>query len=505
MSALASLLLSTWHLASLPGAVRFAAALRDPRQAQLHLLRRLLRHDEASDFGRRHGFHGISGPDAFRTRVPLARWQDVEADVARIRAGEVRVLGSDLVTRLVPTSGSGSVRKLVPWNVGLQRAFAAGLAPWITDLNRRWPAIRGGPAYWSITPPCEAPSEDAAVPIGFDDDTAYLGGGLQRLVAPCLAVPSDLRLESDPDAFRQRTLIHLLACRDLRFISVWHPSFLALLLDVLERDQGRLVAAIARLDPVRARELERAGLSPRRIWPRLALVSCWCDGPAVLPAHALVARLDGVPMQGKGLLATEGVVSIPFAGQHPLALTSHVIELLGDDGRCRWAWELRPGDEGEVVLTTGGGLWRYRLGDRVRVDGMVGQTPSLRFLGRSGCAHDLAGEKIDEALAAEAIATLPGAAYAMLQPVPTPPHYRLWLPDGYSDPVTAVHLCEERLQRAHHYALARRLGQLGPLAPVRCALSPGELLVWLARQRGQRLGEVKPPALLPVQDSPPER
>ena len=282
--------------------------------------------------------------------------------------------------------------------------------------------------------------------------------------------------------FRRATARHLLRCRDLRLISVWHPSFLSLLLDDIAEITGSV--------PL------------RQLWPRLALVSCWADGPAALPARALAARLDGVPLQSKGLLATEGVVSIPYAGAHPLAVTSAVIELLGDDGRCRWAWELRPGDEGEVVLTTGGGLWRYRLGDRVHVSGMLGRTPCLRFLGRAGCAHDLAGEKLDEALAAEAVATA-AAGYAMLQPVADPPHYRLWLPPGHPDPSGAAARCEARLTCVHHYAVARRLGQLAAVVPAACALDGPGLLAWLAQRRGQRLGEVKPPALLRPDETPP--
>ena len=64
------------------------------------------------------------------------------------------------------------------------------------------------------------------------------------------------------------------------------------------------------------------------------------------------------------------------------------------EGQRRFPLEkLRKGNEYEVVVTTSGGLWRYRLGDRVLVDGFVQKTPSLRFLGRPGNVSDLFGEK----------------------------------------------------------------------------------------------------------------
>jgi hypothetical protein len=37
-------------------------------------------------------------------------------------------------------------------------------------------------------------------------------------------------------------------------------------------------------------------------------------------------------VQSKGLLATEAVVTIPWRGRYPLAVTSHFFEFLSDEG-----------------------------------------------------------------------------------------------------------------------------------------------------------------------------
>ena len=68
------------------------------------------------------------------------------------------------------------------------------------------------------------------------------------------------------------------------------------------------------------------------------------------------------------------------------------------------AHELRTGESYTVIVTTGGGLWRYRLGDLVEVDGFIGATRSLRFLGRGASVSDLCGEKLAETFATHAIA-----------------------------------------------------------------------------------------------------
>src|SRR6185369_1456475 len=98
-------------------------------------------------------------------------------------------------------------------------------------------------------------------------------------------------------------------------------------------------------------------------------------------------------IQSKGLLATEAFVSIPWEAQHPVAVMSHFFEFASANGEILLAHELRHGETYSVIVTTAGGLWRYRLGDLVEVDGLAAATPSLRFLGRGTSVTDLCGEK----------------------------------------------------------------------------------------------------------------
>ena len=102
--------------------------------------------------------------------------------------------------------------------------------------------------------------------------------------------------------------------------------------------------------------------------------------------------------QKKGLLATEGVITIPRANAgNVAAVLSHFLEFLDDQGRPHLVHEVEPGAEYSVAITTGGGLWRYRLGDRVRVTGFLQRTPLLEFIGKEDGVCDLRGEKLHPA------------------------------------------------------------------------------------------------------------
>lgn len=508
-------------LASQTGArSRFLRQLADPLGTQARLLRTLISRHAATEFGRQHHFDRIDGASAFVRQVPLHTYEDLAPAIERIRRGEPNPLGRDPVTHLVPTSGSSGAAKLIPFTASLQREFQAAIGPWICDLYRAHPRALLGPSYWAISPaPDLAAWADSAVPVGFEDDSQYLGGLRQRLVASALAAPSALRTLTNRDTFNLLTAVCLLRQARLGVISVWHPSFLLLVLNSLRGNweealeviaTGRLaparpvpaavVRALAlRANPARARRLRSLG--PDRladVWPGLSVISCWTQGHAALAAAEVARRFPRVTLQPKGLLATEGVVTLPFAGQQPLAVGSHVYEFLDPEGRLESLETLRVGAVYEVVLTTGGGLWRYRLGDCVRVTGRLAATPCLEFVGRAGAVSDRFGEKLSEDFVAAVLRglvrdTVGESPFAMLAPEGdgTRGHYALLWDCG---PAPDEAQLDRLLCQNPHYDWCRRLGQLErarvvPAGP--CAFQ--RYIERLGPQR--RLGELKPPAL----------
>src|SRR5262249_26596385 len=117
---LAPLASLAWLGANLPALARYSAALQHPDQAQERLLRRYLRQNADTAFGRAHGFHEIRTLTEYRLRVPLSRWVDVAPWVERIAAGEPHVLTRSPVRVLEPTAGS-TAGKRIPYTATLQR------------------------------------------------------------------------------------------------------------------------------------------------------------------------------------------------------------------------------------------------------------------------------------------------------------------------------------------------------------------------------------------------
>jgi GH3 auxin-responsive promoter len=516
---------AAWLSANLASYWRYRSALADPEASQWALLEQYLRANATTAFGRAHEFSSIRSIDAYRARVPVSSYAGIEPAIDDIARGGDNVLTRDSVRTLALSSGSVSAAKRIPFTRTLQKEFRRAVAPWLVDLYRRHPSLVSGCSYWSITPVAQ---EHAAVPgrppVGFEEDSAYLGAAWKHLVDATLAVPGAVRWVHDIESFRYVTLLFLLHRRDLSLISVWHPSFLTLLLDALAphwpsliddvRDgtirppkpfdaqlQQRLLGSL-RPRPHRAAEL--ATLAPDRItsiWPRLGLISCWGDAHARAHLPAVQRMIPGVAIQPKGLLATEAVVTIPFAGRMPLAIRSHFFEFFRD-GRSYLAHQLQTGEQYSVVVTTGGGLYRYRLDDLVEVNGFVGKTPALTFLGKADHVSDLCGEKLNESFVARALeqaCRLAGVEprWALLAPdrMTGTAGYTLYVESTDAPPIALAEFLEAGLSHNPHYQYCRSLGQL---APIRVFHSSGSMWPrYLAKcvERGQRLGDVKPLAL----------
>jgi hypothetical protein len=501
---IAGLVHRAWGWAARAGARRFRDGLQDPIHAQSARLSGILRRAQGSAFANDHGLRAETALDDFRTRVPLRTWDEMSGWMEKVQAGRLGILTGDPVQRLVPTSGSSQACKLIPTGRALVAEFRAALDPWLTGMLQDHPDIADGCGYWAISPPCAfARDVRAGFPVGFEDDTAYFGP-LAKLVSKVQAVPPSVAWEPTAQAFRQATMAHLLQRADLRFVSIWHPSFFELLLDHMEKDWDALLRGIAGIDAARARELGACGPRPERIWPRLKVVSAWGDATAEGPARALMRRLPDIAFIPKGLVATEGITSIPWRGRRPLAITSHFLEFLDEAGEARGAAELRAGRAYEVVLTTSGGLWRLRTGDRVEVDGCVEATPSIRFLGRQGGVVDLRGEKLNEIHVTRCLQSLDGLVrpgdWRMLTPSGDGAGYLLLLDKPQAEKRAITERLERGLRENPHYALARDLGQLRALEIETVPEGAGVRVLARMVALGMAHGAAKPPLLDPRAD-----
>ena len=479
----------------------------DVQQRQSAWLMACLARNRDSAYGRRHGFARIDSVTAYRRQAPLVRYAQLAPWIERMAAGERDVLFAGRPLAFEQTGGSSGGSKLIPYSTESLADFSRAILPWLGQLVTRHRFTRGS-VYLALSPATrQAQLTAGGIPIGLPDG-AYLGPIAGEALQALSAVPAWVGEICQVEDWQLASLYWLVRKHDLALISVWSPSFFLQLLRGLTQHQTALVELLTHGGQIAARQLAADPRAlhrltrylqrqdSRELWPELKLVSCWMDGASRPLAETLQRQLPQARFQAKGLLATEGVTTVPNTeGQPVLTADSGFYEFLQPDGTIRCAWELTRDQSYELVLTTIGGLHRYCTGDLVRYEGMAAGLPILRFIGRNDLSSDLVGEKLTEAFVAQCLEGIPG--FRLLAPMADPqPHYTL-ITDGsnLSRSASTLERIEQCLQTNPQYAYARKLGQLGPLT-----ITPHSdpLTVYtMGAALQQRLGDVKVPALLP--------
>lgn len=436
-------------------------AMQDPADAQQKLLAEILLAVAPSAMGRRHRLTPDMTVAAFQDAVPIRDYAGFAPFIADIVAGAPEVLTQNPVIAWELTGGSSGGRKPIPYTAALLDAFQRGIMAWFGDFLTAKPQIGAGRAYFAISPALTPAADLGGLPVGLGSDLSYFGDQAEHL-GPVMLFDASLNTV-DYDAWAAATIAMLTQTRDLSLISVWSPTFLTALLDQINHVPD---------------------------WPALAMVSAWGDASAAAGADDLRQRLPQAHFQPKGLLSTEAIMTIPLFGQaDPVpALTSTFMEFRASDGAVHLVANLKRGAVYDLIITTPGGLIRYDIGDQVICAGHVGQTPMLRFVGRTG-GTDLVGEKLTDAFVSSCLrqTQISGVLVALTDPA----RYLLVTDDAQADLLQLDAALSENPQ----YAYARRLRQL----PLPQLVRRDNLMADVVAHRralGHRLSDIKVPVLL---------
>jgi len=464
-----SLAQSLAALSHFPGYLRFARSLYNIEAVQRKKLRTYLTRSTMTSFGQHLGFHPDWSYEEFAHAVPVHEYSDLEPWIQAQRQDPTsKPLAAETCLRFEPTSGSMSKRKWIPYTPTLLSEFDAAASAWLADLSLRYPGILAGRHYWSLSwLPTELRADTRTV-----DDLEVFPLWKKALMRRIMAVSTDISLLPSSESALKATLLSLVSARDLVLVSVWSPTFALQLLNALSKHREEVAGELGVWHP-NARSLKEwdGSLDPdffAEIWPRLRLISAWDSSTSAVWADELRKCFPpSVAFQGKGLWATEGVVTIPFRGRYPLMATAHFYEFRDlESGRIFPSWRLTEGQRVQPILSTGSGFFRYAMHDQLRVTGFFGGCPCFRFEGRL-VGTDLVGEKIDPVLASEILGELNrlelGLCVSLLAKLPKNrgidrPSYIVLAQSGMRSEIAKK--AEELLLRYHHYHLARELGQL---------------------------------------------
>lgn len=481
---------------------------RDARRTQQMVLSEKLRRHAQSDFGRRHNLDRVRSPADLAAALPITNYEFFSPYIERLKQGDYSALlaPGQRVLMFALTSGTTHAPKYIPVTPEFLAEYKRGWNAW--GLR----ALLDHPGSFlrhivQVSSPMDDQKSPSGVPCGAI--TGLMAATQKRLVRKYYTAPLAVAHIADSTA-KYYTIMRLSIPHDVAFLIAANPATLLLLAQTANEHRehiirdihdGSLSAAFdiptavrtalkprCAADPNRARALERlaaehGALRPRDYW-NLAFLAHWTGGTMGLYRARFPDWFGDVPVRDPGLLASEGRMSIPVEDNTAagiLDVSSHFFEFIpaqdydAPTRRAITIADVEIGREYFLLLTTSSGLFRYDIGDRVRVTGFFGEAPIVEFLSKGAHTSSLAGEKLTEHQVITAMkelnatTTTPIESFVLAPRWAEPPTYRLYY-ESPADTGAAPSLTAEKLDDALarinlEYASKRDSHRLGAVEP----------------------------------------
>jgi len=416
-----ALLLSRYHWQ------RWEAYTDNPRATQSELLLQILGKNQATAFGRDHGFGAIKTIADYRKQVSIADYERFRPYIERARQGEKSVLTNEPVLMFTLTSGSTGEPKLIPVTESTRANHARLTRLWYGRAFQDHPGSAAGKMFGLVGRIVEGYTA-GGIPYGAASGLIYQSspGWIKR----ANALPYEIAEIQDFQA-KYYVAMRVAIEQDVTFLGTPNPSTILRLVETADRFRDEIVkdvndgslstrfelapdvrAALSeKFSPnrIRARQLERwsatAGrLSPIDYWPHLKLVGCWKGGSVGVRLKELANWFgDAVPTRDLGYMASEAQMSLPISDHGSagiLAVDGNFYEFIPESEiastnpivlNCH---ELEASGVYYVILTTAAGLYRYDINDVIRVAGFLGETPLVEFQRKGRDVTNITGEKL---------------------------------------------------------------------------------------------------------------
>ena len=463
--------------------------------AQRRVLAWLLKRARHTAIGERYNFPAIDSYRSYASAVPLTEYEAIRSDVMRMVKGEKDILWPGRCRRFAQSSGtSGGKSKYIPvTDEALQRNHYAG-------------GIEAVGAYLSHFPHSRL----------FGGKCLILGGSFANELTdvPAGVCVGDL---SATLIDRINPAVNLLRVpgKDIALMPDWNRKLPALAEAALHEDITNISGVPSWFMTVLRTVLERAGASSiHQVWPNLEVF--FHGGIAFGPYREQYRAITDPSRMHyfENYNASEGFFAIqdmPESRAMRLLTDSGIffefipLDCLGQpDPRVLPAWEVEEGRTYAMVISSCNGLWRYMIGDTVRIQSVA--PLRITIAGRTSSFINAFGEELmvwnaDAALAKACERTGAAAANYTAAPVyascGNKGHHQ-WLIEWTVSPACGneafADILDEELQAVNSDYQAKRAGGIF-LARLELTEAPAGLFDhWLA-STGKLGGQRKIPRL----------
>lgn len=415
-------------------AKNFEETAKYPMKAQEKVLFDCLSYNRNTSYGLEHNFSKIKFIVDYQKLVPLNDYEQLRPYMLRIISGERNVLTAENPVFFSITSGTTGEAKFIPVTKTSRAKKTEVMNLWMYYMFRDYPDITKGKILAVVNSEIEGYVE-SGLPYGAETGHGYKN--LPLAVKHICALPYNV-FEIKDYVSKYYCILRIALEQNITAIATMNPSTILLLCGKIEKNQKKLIEDIEKgtidsnlnitpkerkelekflkPNPARAQELrgildKKKILLPKDIWPNMKLIMCWKGGTVGLYLKEFPFYFANVPVRDFGYLSSEARASVPITNEGAggvLAIHSNFYEFIpkedfGKDRMPLLASQLEKGREYFIIITTPAGLYRYDIGDVVRVIGFFNNTPIIEFVQRGLNVSSLTGEKLYEFQVVEAV------------------------------------------------------------------------------------------------------
>jgi len=327
--------------------------LRYPHDVQAELFRKLIATAAHTEIGLKYGFSDIETIEQFRQNVPLHEYEQIEPYVDRMMRGEQNLLWPSEVKWFAKSSGTTSHKsKFIP----------------VSDESLEECHFKGGKDMLSIY--CSLRSETRiftgkGLSIGGSHKVNELGGGGQ------FGDLSAVLLENLPAWAEYLRTPEL----EVALMDEWEAKIDRMARITMEQDVTSIQGVPSWTLVLLKRIMELKGTTDlTEVWPNLEVF--FHGGVSFVPFREQFRQM--IPSTGMNYLETYNASEGFFAIQDRLGSNDLLLMLdygiyyefepmdgIGT-GRTLQLHEVETGRNYAIIISTNGGLWRYRVGDTVQ-------------------------------------------------------------------------------------------------------------------------------------------
>lgn len=402
------------------------------------VLKKILQKNANSQIGREYNFNLIKTVEEFKREFPLTEYKFYEEYIERMCQGEENVLVSEKIEYFGHTSGTTGKQKLIPVTKTSRQVASKYMAFLINKFaynkfKSKWNYGKG----LLISDIVMTTYTEGGVPIC----SATSGGmkSIKPLLSYLYTSPIEVMEIKDKEVALYLHLLFALEERNLLYISGVFISNILDLFRTLEKNYELLIRDIRKgsinrkfnideekrkkikgyiePNPRVADELEQEfkkgfkGIA-KRIWPRLAYIATVTGANFSIYDNKVKYYTGDLDIYSPVYAATEATIGInPYINKIKYVIIPDTVfyEFIPIDNiECENPDtlninQLNIGDIYEIVVTNYSGLYRYMIGDVVRVVDFYNNSPCIEFLYRKNQVLNMVSEKTTESHLTNAI------------------------------------------------------------------------------------------------------